>query len=204
MQRLTALHLAVVNDQVDVAELLINAIECDPAATFSMASSAIRAHRFYRRPGIPPETRLRLGPKLVGLCPRHRFFRSYVSSEYVSVGMYRKATESFEIGVGLLPVNAEARRISDVVHEGVQCHVCKQEPIPGCRYKCLACSDYDICGHCCTASLGIINFLRFQVRNGRQYMFTGDVIIASISQLCFSQSSSNQIFITLTYLSAIP
>ena len=34
------------------------------------------------------------------------------------------------------------------VHQGVNCDQCGELPITGIRYKCLNCSDYDICMKC--------------------------------------------------------
>jgi len=34
---------------------------------------------------------------------------------------------------------------SEIVHEGIKCQKCFQEPIIGYRYKCSVCNDYDLC-----------------------------------------------------------
>jgi hypothetical protein len=38
-----------------------------------------------------------------------------------------------------------------VVHSNITCSICKTANITGCRYKCLACADYDVCASCETA-----------------------------------------------------
>ena len=36
----------------------------------------------------------------------------------------------------------------EVIHRGVQCDACNTRPIKGARYKCLKCSNFDLCGQC--------------------------------------------------------
>lgn len=35
-----------------------------------------------------------------------------------------------------------------VIHKGITCDICNTGPIIGVRYKCLSCSDYDMCEEC--------------------------------------------------------
>eukprot|EP01084_Bolivina_argentea_P225623 381225_1 len=35
-----------------------------------------------------------------------------------------------------------------VIHYGVQCDECNMMPIKGARFKCIVCSNYDVCGQC--------------------------------------------------------
>jgi len=46
------------------------------------------------------------------------------------------------------PAAAPAHRAGAVAHNNIVCDICSVTPVPGVRYKCLQCADYDMCGNC--------------------------------------------------------
>ena len=40
------------------------------------------------------------------------------------------------------------QELSTEIHHGVECNLCRAKPIHGMRYKCLECSDFDLCRQC--------------------------------------------------------
>jgi hypothetical protein len=45
------------------------------------------------------------------------------------------------------PVQAKESEVQ-AEHQGVQCNVCGVAPVKGTRFKCLECSNYDLCARC--------------------------------------------------------
>ena len=40
------------------------------------------------------------------------------------------------------------KMVSDIVHEGIKCSKCGTNPIRGIRYRCLICTDLNLCEIC--------------------------------------------------------
>ena len=64
----------------------------------------------------------------------------------------------------LYRIAEEQNRKDGYVHRGVQCNSCNENPIRGIRYRCINCTDYDLCEQCEAMQLHPKTHLFYKIR----------------------------------------
>lgn len=71
-----------------------------------------------------------------------------VARVYCDEKRFKDALALFDACIILDPSNKTITHISEIVHSGSWCDDCGIQPIHGVRFKCLTCTDFDLCQAC--------------------------------------------------------
>ena len=70
----------------------------------------------------------------------------------------------------LYRIAEEQNRKDGYVHRGVQCNSCNESPIRGIRYRCVNCTDYDLCEQCEAMQIHPKTHLFYKIRIPAPYI----------------------------------
>jgi len=77
-----------------------------------------------------------------------------------------------------------------LIHEGIKCEKCFDEPIIGYRYKCTICNDYNLCEKCEEKNLDSEEHPHYFIKIGKEYK-EGDEITYNIPDIINNNLNNN-------------